>query len=224
MLRLFFGSHPKSIVAHHLKELIMFEGSRCSYLSASVDQHLQRSVGTRSLEEFFQDMLADAASPEQLDALAFQFLCVARRIKGIKGCTSATLWKEASKTAAAAATAARDRLAANPSRESHPGFFNHRSVGKPGCLDSDLFLPFVVQFNLGIPKLSAGIYEPDIEDGAIYTISTVYSPSASRDGKTWITPVDPGKRAFPVRNATLRGLQNLGRLVALPLKAAKKAA
>src|SRR3546814_17478986 len=77
---------------------------------------------------------------------------------------------------------------------------------------------FRSKFDLGIKKLSAGIYEPDIENGAIYTIG------ASRDGKTWLTPAEPGKRAFPVRNATLRGLQDLGRIVALPLHAIRKAA
>src|SRR3546814_12355346 len=76
--------------------------------------------------------------------------------------------------------------------------FNHRSVGKPGHLDCDLFFPHVAKFDLGIKKLSAGIYEPDIENGAIYTIG------ASRDGKTWLTPAEPGKRDFPVRNATLK--------------------
>ncbi len=196
----------------------MFEGNRCSVLSSSVDQNLQRSVGTRTIEEFFDDMLRDAASPEQFDALSFQLLCVARRIKGAVGADIAKRWKAASKTAAGAATAARQRLEANPSRETHPGFFNHRSVGKPGHLDSDLFLPLVAQFNLGIPKLSAGIYEPDIEDGGIYSIGV------SKLGNTWITPAEAGKRAFPVRNATLRGLQNLGRIVALPLSAIRQAA
>lgn len=196
----------------------MFEGNRCSVLSTTVDQQLQRSVGTRSLEEFFDDMLCDAASPEQFDALAFQLLCVARRIKGRVGADISKKWKVASKTAADAAAAARARLEINPSRESHPGFFNRRSVGRPQCLDSDLFLPMVARFDLGIPKLSAGIYEPDIEDGGVYTIG------ASRLGQTWIKPVDAGKREFPVRNATLRGLQNLGRIVALPLHAVRQAA
>src|SRR3546814_11351049 len=79
-------------------------------------------------------MMVDAASPEQFDALAFQFLCVARRIKRVSGPEYAKAWKTASTAAASAAAAARIRLAANPSRESHPGFFNHRSVGKPGHL------------------------------------------------------------------------------------------
>ena len=196
----------------------MFEGNHCRYLSASTDQQFQRSVGTRTVEDFFHDMLMDAASPEQLDALSFQFLCVARRIKGLVPSEASKKWKTASKTAAGAAAAARERLAANPSRENHPGFFNHRSVGKPGHLDADLFLPLIARFDLGIPKLSAGIYEPDIEDGQTYSIGD------SRDGKTWLTPAVAGKRAFPVRNATLRGLQNLGRIAALPLHAIRKAA
>src|SRR3546814_11884961 len=117
----------------------MFEGNHCRYFSASADQQIQRSVGSRSIDEFFFDMMVDAASPEQFDALAFQFLCVARRIKRVSGPEYAKAWKTASKAAASAAAAARIRLAANPGRESHPGFFNHRSVGKPGHLDCDLF-------------------------------------------------------------------------------------
>src|SRR3546814_12517752 len=84
--------------------------------------------------------------------------------------------------------------------------FNHRSVGKPGHLDCDLFFPHVAKFDLGIKKLSAGIYEPDIENGALYTIG------ASRDGKTWRTPAKPAKRAFPVRKETLRDIQDPGRI------------
>src|SRR3546814_6155606 len=70
----------------------------------------------------------------------------------------------------------------------------------PRSTRTDTLFPYTTlfrsKFDLGIKKLSAGIYEPDIENGAIYTIG------ASRDGKTWLTPAEPGKRAFPVRNAT----------------------
>lgn len=196
----------------------MFEGNHTRYLSSTVDQNIQRSLGTRTLEEFVADMLFDASSPEQLEGLSFQLLCAARRIKGSGSRDIAKRWKASSVAAASAAAAARARLAIIPNRESHPGFYNRRSVGKPQHLDCDLFLPLVAQFDLGIPKISAGIYEPDIEDGAVYEIG------ASRDGKTWLTPIEPGKKAFPVRNAMLRGLQNLGRIVALPLSAAKIAA
>src|SRR3546814_16199027 len=104
-------------------------------------------------------MMVDAASPEQFDALAFQFLCVARRIKRVSGPEYAKAWKTASKAAASAAAAARIRLAANPSRESHPGFFNHRSVGKPGHLDCDLFFHHVAKFDLGIKNGRASCRE-----------------------------------------------------------------
>src|SRR3546814_4842025 len=91
----------------------MFEGNHCRYFSASADQQIQRSVGSRSIDEFFFDMMVDAASPEQFDALAFQFLCVARRIKRVSGPEYAKAWKTASKAAASAAADARIRLAAN---------------------------------------------------------------------------------------------------------------
>jgi hypothetical protein len=201
----------------------MFEGRFCSYMSDKTDQFISRQVGMRSPKEFIADYRADAASPAQLDALAFQFLCVARRIKAIgKGTISGTvqskIWKDGWEATVKDAAEARARLEAQPNRETHPGFFNHRSVGKPGHLDSDLYFPHVARFDLGVEKISAGIYEPDIINGAVYTIG------GSRDGKTWITPVDGNGREFPVQNKVLRGLQNLGRIVALPLSAAKKAA
>lgn len=193
----------------------MFEGRFCSVLSATADQQLQRQMGTRTIEDCIATWHSDAASPQQLDALAFQLLCLARRVKACRFADRAKIWKKASIAATNEASAARARISSQPNRETHPGFFNNRSVGKPQHLDCDLFLPLVARFDLGMPRLSAGMYEPDIQDGEIYSIGK------SRDGKTWLTPADQALRAFPVDNRTLRGLQDLGRLVALPLSAIK---
>ncbi|QAY80371.1 hypothetical protein [Sphingosinicella sp. BN140058] len=185
----------------------MFEGRHCRYLSTTEDKQLHRQMGTRHLDEFIPAYVNDAASPEQLDALAFQLLCVARRCKtaGIKD--TSRRWKQAWRDVSAEAASARARLANHPTQASAPHLFNKRTVGKPGHLDSDLRLPIFARLELGRDSIPVGIYEPDLRDGVTYAIG------GSRSGKTWLTPADGAIRTSAVPTGMLRGLQQLGRLI-----------
>ena len=49
-------------------------GQYCRSLSTTQDQAIHRNMGTRSIDEFVAHMRHDAATPAQLEALAFQFL------------------------------------------------------------------------------------------------------------------------------------------------------
>ena len=118
------------------------------------------------------------------------------------------------------AAKARARLAAMPTRESAPDLFNPRSVGRPGCLDSDLFLPFSVRVNLaGLPveQVVTGCYSAPLLDGAVYDIGR------SRFDRIWLTRRSTG-HCSDMAIRKLRGLRDLGRLVPVEREAARKAA
>lgn len=183
--------------------------------STTQDQFLSRDMGSRDADEAIAHWTMDAATPEQLDGLAFQLLCNARRCKTAGIPSAARRWKAGWRDVRALADEARARLAANPSRASHPGFWNKRSVGRPGHLDGDLFLPLVARLDLGRPSVFTTSYAPHLLDGATYRIG-----SAHRQGRTYafFTPVDGGDGIL-VPTHLARGLQDLGRLVALPLSA-----
>lgn len=191
----------------------MFEGRHCRYLSDG--RTLGQHMGTMGLDEFVDHMRLDASCPEDLDRLADAVIEQKRRVTHKE---SRARWKDAWRTVRADADAARARLAANPSRTSHPGFFSDRSVGRPGLLDCDLFLPLVFRLDLtGFVRdqVYTGCYSAPLEHDRVYRLG------ATRSGEAWLEPVD----GSPVKVAasTLRGLLNLGRLVALPLSAAPRA-
>ncbi|MFZ3482001.1 hypothetical protein [Sphingomonas sp. 3-13AW] len=198
----------------------MFEGHFCRRLSAKNDQNLQREMGAMSRAAFIEHWLKDAANPDQIDALAFQLLCLARRCKTSGIPSAAKEWKAGWQRLTAIAAAARERIASLPSRTSSPELFNPRSVGKPGCLDSDLFLPLSARLNLagsGYEQVPVGVYEAPLVDGATYDIGR------SRLGYTWVTRRGTGT-VSKVPNCTLRGLYSLGRLDPVEPEAAREAA
>jgi hypothetical protein len=198
----------------------MFEGSFCRSLSATQDQQLQRRMGNMSRDETIEHWLRDAASPDQIEALAFQLLCIARRCKTAGIHPAAREWKAAWKRLNEMAARARARVAELPTRTSAPELYNRRSVGKPGCLDSDLFLPLSARLNLagsGYEQIPVGVYEAPLLDGATYDIG------GSRLGYTWVTRRGTD-RASKVPNCTLRGLQALGRLEPVEPQARRQAA
>lgn len=194
----------------------MFAGKDCRLLSATEDQFINRRMGMMSVDEHVSMWRMDAATPEQLDALAFQMLCCARR------CSSkehGRPWKDAWRSLTQEAADTRARLARHPSRDSHPGFFSNRSAGRPGHLDNDLFLPLAFTLDLSgmtVREVYSGSYQPTLREDATYRVS------ASRDGFTWLTNGLPTPIKVP--NATLRGLLGLGRMVAVPLSTVTKAA
>lgn len=193
----------------------MFNAHFARRFSTTQDQFLTREMGSRDLDESVSHWTLDAATPEQLDGLAFQLLCNGRRCKtsGVKD--AGTRWKKASRAVAVLAAEARARLERNPSRDTHPGFWNNRSIGRPGHLDGDLFLPLVARTDLGRPSVFTTSYAPELIDGKVYTIR-----SAEQHGRTYafFTPVDGG-RGMLVPTHLARGLQDMGRLIALPLSA-----
>jgi hypothetical protein len=193
----------------------MYNAHFARRLSATEDQFLTRDMGSRDLDEAVDHWIMDASTPEQLDALAFQLLCNGRRCRTSGITSAAAAWKKASKAVATLAAEARARIAANPTRETHPGFWSNRSIGRPGCLDSDLFLPLVARVDLGRPTVFTTSYAPELIDGTVYAIR-----SAQQHGRTYayFTPVD-GSQGMFVPTHLARGLQNMGRLVALPLSA-----
>jgi len=194
----------------------MFAGNDCRLLSATEDQFINRRMGTMSIDEHVSTWRMDAATPEQLDALAFQVLCCARRCSTKE---HGRPWKDAWRTLTQDAANTRARLARHPSPQTHPGFFSKRSVGRPGHLDADLHLPLAFSLDLsGMPvrEVYSGSYQPTLREDVIYRVS------ASRDGYTWLTHSLPTPIKVPTR--TLRGLLSLGRMVAMPLSAVAKAA
>ena len=198
----------------------MFGSGRCRYLSTTEDQNIQRQMGSLSVDEAIEHWIGDAANPSHLDALAFQFLCVARRCKtkGLK--EGAKKWKTAWRRVGEMAASARARVAALPTRASDPALFNHRSVGKPGCLDADLFLPHSFSIDMtGCTRTSVytGSYSPPLTENEIYDVH------GSRLGETWIT-IRGSEHSFKMSNNTLRALQDLGRLVPVARTAMARAA
>jgi len=193
----------------------MYNAHFARRFSATEDQFLTRDMGSRGLDEAVAHWTMDAATPDQLDALAFQLLCNGRRCKTVGIKEAAAAWKKASKDVATLAAEARARVAANPTRETHPGFWSNRSIGRPGCLDSDLFLPLVARVDLGRPTVFTTSYAPELVDGTVYSIR-----SAEQHGRThaFFIPVTGGQGMF-VPTHLARGLQNMGRLIALPLSA-----
>lgn len=197
----------------------MFGTNRCRHLSATIDQTIERQLGSLSLDDAITHWICDAGSPEQFDALAFQFLCTARRMKtkGLKA--GAAKWKAAWRRATEMAAQARARIAALPDRATAPALFNHRSAGRPGCLDADLFLPHAFRIDMTgavRPTVYTGSYSPPLAEGKIYDVH------GSRLGETWITPRG-SQHPFKMRNDTLRSLRDLGRLVPVAGQAARAA-
>ena len=190
----------------------MLSGDRCRYLSATEDQQIMKNRGGGvTLAEVVDDYRFDAATPEQLDALAFQLLCYQRRVNHRD---DKRFWKKQREDG----HGRRRGRARAPRRASEPGqpprFFSSRSVGKPGHLDCDLFLPLAFRLDLsGLPvaEVYTGCYSPTLREGV------VYRPQASRLGETWLAHELP--TAIKVRNNTLRGLLTMGRMVAAPLSA-----
>lgn len=193
----------------------MFNGSFARRFSTTQDQFLTREMGNFDLDEAVAHWTMDAATPDQLDGLAFQLLCNGRRCRTLGLKDAGARWKKASKATALLATEARARIATNPSRDTHPGFWDKRSIGRPGCLDSDLFLPLVARVDLGRPTMHVQSYSPELIDGAVYAIR-----GAQQHGRTYafFSSVEEGTGIF-VPTHLARGLQNMGRLVALPLSA-----
>lgn len=185
----------------------------CRDLSTKQDQFISRRMGNMSIEEFASHYEHGAANPEELDALAFQLLCCGRRCKTAGFKPSAARWKKESVRIAASAAAARARVAAAPSRETHPGFWSNRSIGRPGCLDGDLFLPLVAKLDLGGPTMHVGGYVAELVDGMIYTITPTIEHAIA---KAYFKPAD-GSPGSKVPAKTARHLMAMGRLVALPL-------
>lgn len=194
----------------------MYHGSFCRLLSATEDQFIQRRIGSGTVADAITDWRLDAATPAQLDALAFQLRCCIDRS------TDAFLsepWIAGLADVERDAADARARLARHPSRTSHPGFFSNRSVGRPGLLDDDLFLPLAFELDLSgqrVPEVFSGSYQPTLREGVLYRTR------GSRDGFTWLEWDLP--TAIKVSNNTLRMLLNLGRIVARPLSAMQRAA
>lgn len=194
----------------------MFEGRHCRYLSLTQDNMIGRSMGSMDAETWVTDMRFDAAKPEHLRALAQQILFQARRVT-VK--EYRRRWKDLWRVVVADAEAAEARLAANPSPATHPGFFSNRSVGRPGMLWDDLHLPYVFRLDLtGMVRdsVTVGCYEPPLRHDA------VYRTGGYRDGRVHLHPTSGLGPAIPCE--MMRGLLNLGRLVALPLSAMPRAA
>lgn len=197
----------------------MFEGHLSRRLSVKQDMHINR-MSSQPIDAMIDHFILDAASPEQLDAVAFQLLCCARRCKPHGSSKMARTYKDGWRLATDMAAKARARLGELPTRESDPHLFNPRSVGKPGCLDSDLFLPFSARVNLaGLPieQVVTGCYSAPLVDGATYDIG------GGRFGKIWVTRRGTG-HASEMAVQKLRGLRDLGRLVPVEREAARQAA
>lgn len=189
----------------------MIRGHLCRHLSMTEDNHIGRLMGNRDLEEFVQTMVFDAANPKQLHALAHQILLQARRVR-IK--EFRRRWKDAWRDVRKQAEDAEARLAANPSRTTHPGFFSNRSVGRPGTLWDDIFLPLAFRLDLSGYRretLFTGSYSTPLPNG------TLCRTGGARNGEVVLTTAEG--RQVKVAAEDLRCLQNLGRLVAVPLSA-----
>jgi len=197
----------------------MFQGSLCRTLSTTQDMHINRR-SSQPIDDFIDHWIHDAANPDQLDAVAFQLLCCARRCRTNGAHKPARTYKDGWRLATDMAAKARARLAEMPTRESSPHLYNSRSVGKPGCLDSDLFLPFAVRVNLaglGVEQVATGCYSAPLLDGATYDIG------GSRFTKIWVTRRGTG-HASEMTIRLLRGLRDMGRLVPVEREASLKAA
>jgi len=195
----------------------MFEGNHCRYLKVGQDNQLYGMMGNRTIEELAEDFMFDAGTPEQLDALAYQMDLCATRCRSRDFHEAGDRWRDAASEARVAAAEARARLAALPSRATHPGFYDKRSATPPGHLDSDLFMPLAVRLHLGRETMAHAIYEPELRDGMVYSVGP------TRLGYTFLTPADGG-RAFKLKTGILRGLMAMGRTEAVPLSALRKAA
>lgn len=189
----------------------MIRGRYCRNLSTTRDDNIGRLMGNRDLDEFLYVMVHDAADPQQLRALAHQLLMQARRIS-IK--EYRRRWKDAWREVLKQAEEAETRLATNPSRLTHPGFYSNRSVGRPGTLWDDLYLPLVFRLDLsgyGREGLFTGSYSDPLPNG------TICRTGVLRSGDIHLTT--DGGRHVKVNVEDLRCLQDLGRLVAMPLSA-----
>lgn len=189
----------------------MFEGNFCRGLSITHDQNLQRQMGTMQLEDFVDHYVTNAGTPAQLEALAYQFLCIGRRCKSSGLSDASARWKAAWRTTKALSDEAQVRLQTNPNRSTAPHLFRKQSVGRPRCLYSDLFLPnhFRLELaGLGFQTLPVGTYQPELMDQQIYRVI------GSRDGRTWVKRISNDVTS-EVRDPMMEGLMNLGRLIAV---------
>lgn len=194
----------------------MFEGNLCRYLSTTQDSEIGKN-STMSIEDLAEHLMHDAASPEQLDAVAYQFDLRGDRCRDRGHGDWEARWRDVATEARTAAAEARERLGAMPSRTTHPGFYDNRPATRPGLLDSDLFMPLAMRLHLGRETMAHACYEPDLRDGMVYSVGP------TKLGYTYLTPSDGG-RAFKLKTAILRGLMAMGRTEAVPLSALRKAA
>lgn len=175
----------------------MFTGKFLKTFSCSDDQTIERLVGDWGMEEFVGASLLDAATPEQLDALAFQLRTAAPRQKDMDA------WLAQAAAVEQEAASVRERTAAILSYADKPELF----VRVPSEEADAQYLPRYVQFDLGRPLLALGFTSDYIWDGAHYRLSPLES------GFTEITPMKEGASEFRVPTNRLIGLQSLGRLV-----------
>lgn len=193
----------------------MHEGHYCRYTRAKDGTVTKADLGTRTIDEYIQQMLYDASSPQQIDDLAEQCLEMSRRLKtaGIK--SNAKKWKDAWQLCKVKASKARERIATFPTKESHPDFFMAKTVGAPGQLYDNLRLPQYLQFHLDGRETSVGIYEKQIVEGVVYRVSgmralTVYLEPIGQD------KIPTYSRIVNMVPANmLRGMMALGRIQAL---------
>ena len=188
----------------------MFHGSLCHYISPTEDQWIGRNMGSMTLEEYAEHLMTDATRPEHLDAIAFQFLCMQRRLKTMGLAEGSARWKAQRIVAETLAAEARARLAEVPNTDTHPGFFDRRSATPPGMLHCDMHLPFAFSVDLGQPTMSTGIYEPVMVNGETYKVV------GCRNLKAVIEPASGG-RALSLDLRTFQALTRLGRIRAVPL-------
>jgi hypothetical protein len=195
----------------------MFDGRYARYLVRRTPETVRELLGNRSLDDFVEDMRFDAANLEQIEAVAAAIL---DRKQHISHKPTAAAWKKAWRVVKADADAMRERLAAVPNRETHPGFFDNRTVGRPGQLYDDLHLPLVARLDLSglvTGKLGTGCYSDPLHHDRVYRLQ------GTRDLKVRFTPEEGGLGVLMDANV-VRGLLSTGRLVAMPLSALRMAA
>jgi hypothetical protein len=200
--------------------------SLVSYMSTTVDEHVGRHMGQMDVEEFVRHLVRDATRPEHLDALAFQLLCMQRRLKTANARESSRLgsttffleaaaqWKAQRLLVEAHAAEARARIAAAPSRLTHPGFFDGRGATRPGMLYHEVHLPhaFVLDLDADQPAVSTGVYSSPLVADETYRVRSC------RDMKAWVDRASGGG-PVAVELRLYQALAGMGRVRAVPLSA-----
>lgn len=195
----------------------MFQGNQTRYLVRRTPETIREMLGYRTVDEYVEDMRFDAGNLEQIEALAAAIL---ERKQRITHKPTAAVWKKAWRLVKSDADAMRERIEKVPNRTTHPGFFDNRTVGRPGQLYDDLHIPLVARLDLtGTPTglLGTGCYSPSLRHDVVYRLQ------AMRDLKVRFAP-DEGGLGSLVDAGVVRGLLATGRLVALPLSTLRMAA